>query len=543
MSVRLFFRAGRGFERGLCRVVKSFPKRRVDLKILGAMKTLYLYFAVWISGGAVLAIEILGTRVLGPFYGVSLFLWSALITVALVALSVGYALGGRLADRKATLPRLSCLMAGAGVWLLVLPWLKDPILQMTESIGLRFAVLVTSSLLFVPPLTLLGMVSPFAIRLRVMTLKEVGRTAGDLYAISTIGSVIAALATGFFLIPSFGVRNLMLAIGLVLLATAWLALLIVRRSKAVALTGGLALLACGLLVWRSAEAEPIPGTRPQTIVQSPYGELRVVDQDGARHLLIDGGIHTIVNPSNYESFFPYVHVLDSARHLFADSGELLLIGLGGGSVVKQFAAHGWNIDAIEIDPAVIQLAYQYFGLREAEANVFPMDGRRFLIQSDKQYDLIILDAFGSSSIPFHLVTQEAFGLMAKRLRSGGVLAMNLESVGWRDPLVNSIAATLKTQFTQVLALPMAEPPNTLGNLILLAANRSVELIRELPPSWDRLSNAYHQHHAWDNSFVPDLAGVRVLTDDRNPVDLWAERINLVARQSLHKHFQAGGVGW
>jgi hypothetical protein len=90
---------------------------------------------------------------------------------------------------------------------------------------------------------------------------------------------------------------------------------------------------------------------------------------------------------------------------------------------------------------------------------------------------------------------------------------------------------------------MAEPPNTLGNLILLAANRSLELIRELPPSWDRLSNAYHQHHAWDNGFTPDLAGVPVLTDDRNPVDLWAERINLAARKVLHKHFEAGGLGW
>jgi spermidine synthase len=505
------------------------------------MKALYLYFAVWISGAAVLAIEILGTRVLGPFYGVSLFLWSALITVALVALSVGYAVGGRLADRKATLPRLGCLMAGAGTWLLVLPWLKYPVLQLTEPLGLRLAVLLTASLLFVPPLTLLGMVTPFALRLRVMNLKVVARTAGDLYAVSTMGSVIAALATGFFLIPSFGVRNLTLAIGLVLLATAWLALVIARGSRAIILTGGLALLACGLIIWRSADAEPTPGTDLQALVQSPYGELRVVDKDGARYLLIDGGIHTIISPSSYESFFPYAHVLDSARHLFAESGDMLLIGLGGGSVVKQFATHGWTIDAVEIDPAVIQLAYQHFGLREPEANVFPMDGRRFLIRSEKQYDLIILDAFGSSSIPFHLVTHEAFGLMAKCLRSGGVLAINLESVGWRDPLVNAVAATLKTQFTEVLALPMAEPPNTLGNLILLASHRPLELIHELPPTWDRLSNAYHQNHAWDNSFTPDPAGGPVLTDDRNPVDLWAERINLVARKALHQHFKTGGM--
>jgi spermidine synthase len=505
------------------------------------MKVLYLYFAVWIAGAAVLAIEILGTRVLGPFYGVSVFLWSALITVALVALSVGYAMGGRLADRMATLPRLGLLLAGAGAWMLVLPWLKHPVLAMVEPFGLRFAVLATASLLFVPPLTLLGMVTPFALRLRVLDLKEVGRTAGDLYAISTIGSVIAALATGFFLIPNFGVRNLMLGIGLGLLATAWLAPVLAGRSKTVALALGLALLACGIWLWESAAPNPAHrSAEVRAIVQSPYGELRVVDMDGARYLLIDGGIHTMADPATFEPFHPYVHVLESTRQLFANSGDMLLIGLGGGSVVKQFAANGWNIDAVEIDRAVIRLAYEYFGLRDSESTVFTMDGRRYLIQSNKEHDLIILDAFGSSSIPFHLVTREAFALMAKRLKPGGVLAINLESVGWRDPLVNAVAATLNTQFNEVRALPMAEPPNTLGNLILLASDRRLELLRELPPVWDRLSSAYHQNHAWDNSFIPDL-GVPVLTDDRNPVDLWAERINLVARKALHQHFKSEGM--
>ena len=157
------------------------------------MQNLYLYVIVFVSGAAVLAIELLGTRVLGPFYGVSLFLWSALITVTLVALSVGYAVGGRWADRGPRFASLCYLIAGAGIWLLLLPWLRSPVLQATEPIGLRFAVLAAAFLLFAPPLTLLGMVSPYAIRLRASSLGNVGRTAGDLYALSTIGRVVAAL--------------------------------------------------------------------------------------------------------------------------------------------------------------------------------------------------------------------------------------------------------------------------------------------------------------------------------------------------------------
>ena len=149
------------------------------------MKYLPLHIIVFISGAAVLAIEILGTRILGPFYGVSLFLWSALITVTLIALSIGYWVGGRWADRGARLSRLGVLLAAAGAWLLMIPWIRTPLLAVAEPFGLRLAVLVAAFVLFAPPLTLLGMVSPFAIRLKAESVERVGRTAGDLFAIST----------------------------------------------------------------------------------------------------------------------------------------------------------------------------------------------------------------------------------------------------------------------------------------------------------------------------------------------------------------------
>jgi spermidine synthase len=505
------------------------------------VKNIYPSVLVFVSGAAVLAVELLGTRVLGPFYGVSLFLWSALITVTLLALSVGYAVGGRFADRGPTLARLCYLLLGAGTWLLLLPLFQAPVLRLTEPIGLRFAVLVAAFLLFAPPLTLLGMVSPYAIRLRTSNVDEVGRTAGDLYALSTLGSVLAALLTGFFLIPYVGVSRLTFLVGALLLAVAIVGLLIAKRVKAAGVASVI-LVPVALFSSGAATERADPEHGLLSVEHSPYAELRVVDVENTRYMLIDGGTHTIVDRLSYESYFPYVNVLDVLNQVVDEPGDLLLVGLGGGSVAKLFARQGWEVDAVEIDPVVTEIARRDFGLEESEARVFHDDGRHYLSSTPKTYDVIVLDAFGSSSIPFHLVTRESFALAAACLKPNGILAINIESVGWDDVLVGALAATLEEEFSEVLALPIAEPPDQLGNVVLCASSHKLQLAREIPGTPDRFSSLYDKNHAWDNRFRPDTEGAQVLTDDLNPVDIWSERINRVARAGLHDYF-AEGVSW
>lgn len=513
------------------------------------MKGRYLYVVVFVGGAAVLAIEILGTRILGPFYGVSLFLWSALITVTLVALSAGYAIGGRWADRGATPNGLYYLLVAAGLWTLFVPWLRDPILVVAEPFGLRFAVLVAAFILFAPPLTLLGMVSPYAIRVRASSLSVVGTTAGDLYAISTLGSVVAALLTGFFLIPSVGVNRLTLMTGGMLLITALggLALGLGSRKRQLAALSVVPL--APLALWSLPSDGPDPGQGLLAVEQSPYAEIRVLDTPDkrTRFLVIDGGTHTIVNPSTWESQFPYVAVMGLTRCIVAEPGRMLLIGVGGGSLVKDFAADGWGVDAVEIDPVVVEMARAHFGLTEAEGRVFVMDGRQFLIGHDERYDVIAMDAFGSSSIPFHLVTREVFGLVASRLSSGGVLTINLESHGWDGPVVKAIAATLKPHFREVLALPTQRSREDLGNVVLFASNSRLELRPEINGGrkgrfdCEALYRNPGANLGWNRRFVPDTDGVPVLTDDLNPVDLWSEGTNFVARQDLHSYFSERGL--
>ena len=223
------------------------------------MSSAFLYVVVFVSGAAVLALEILGTRILGPFYGVSLFLWSALITVTLLALSVGYALGGRWADRRALPIRLYYVVASAGLWTLLIPWMRRPVLFIAEPFGLRFAVLVAAFALFFAPLMLLGMVSPYAIKLRARSIDVVGRTAGDLYAVSTVGGVVAALVTGFVLIPNIGVARLTYSVGASLIAVSAVGMFLEwRRENGESGESGDAVTAVVLLVATGAFAWLLP---------------------------------------------------------------------------------------------------------------------------------------------------------------------------------------------------------------------------------------------------------------------------------------------
>ena len=512
------------------------------------MNNRYLHIVVFVCGAAVLCIEILGTRILGPFYGVDIFLWSSLITVTLAALSIGYIVGGRIADTHASVNRLCRMILIAGLWMIAVPWLKHPVLDISEPLGLRAAILLSAFVLFFPPLMLLGTVGPFAIKLKTANLSKVGSISGNLFALSTVGSVLSALATGFFLIPQIGVQRLTLGVGFVLLITAIIGLLSNKKSAITTLTTLIVLPVIGFILLQFAGERPAPEEGLLAIEQSPYAELRVVDTDAGRHLLIDGGIHSLVDTSTWESSLRYTAVMDLPKYFFKSPGTMLLIGLGGGSLVKQYAHASWNVDAVEIDPAVIRLAQTYFNLKPTEGNIYEMDGRRFISTTNNRYDVILLDAFGSSAIPFHLVTKEAFGLIAAHLTTQGIFALNVETIGWNDPIINNLASTLQHVFREVLVLPIEEPPNSFGNIILLASDRKLEPVQEpernvgLDPDW-RYGPSYQKVHAWDNRFTPRTNNTLVFTDDLNSIGLRAGEINLAARKDLHQYFQHTGMSW
>ena len=495
-----------------------------------------LFAIVSLSGGSVLVLEILGTRVLGPFYGVSLFLWSALIAVTLAALACGYALGGRWATRAPSGARLSLALVLAGLWVLGIPWLRDPVVHVCEVFGLRGAMLAAATLLFFPPLALLGVVSPYAIRLGSRTVDEVGRVSGDLFAVSTLASVAAAVMTGFYLIPTLGVNRLLIAVALAL----FLAAAIARAASGV--LGALVVLLAGSALGKIALAHPARVAAPVLAsADSPYARLRVLEWKGLRYLTIDGGVHTIFNAETDEPRQSYVFAAELAADIIPERGRMLLVGLGGGGTAQVFARRGWKVDAVEIDSTVVRMAAQYFRMRPFHANVIVADGRQYLRSTRERYEVIFFDAFGSASIPFHLVTREAYAEARARLAPGGILVLNVETEGWQDPLAHALVATLRTQFRNVVALPTSEPPNALGNIVIMASDRALEVPEEALgdpvmalEDEDEHFRIVARHHAWENRYDPSRG--RVLTDDWNPSDLRAEAINLAARKWLRTQF-------
>jgi spermidine synthase len=324
-----------------------------------------------------------------------------------------------------------------------------------------------------------------------------------------------------------------------LLLAAGLALLAGRRRAPAAATLGLAAAGALLGALPSNLADPSRGLL--TVRESPYAEIRVVDHEDARMLFIDGGLHTLVERPLMRTRYHYVVVMEIPKLLFDEPGSALLVGLGGGSLARSYRQSGWEVDAVEIDREIANVAREYFGLEERDARIHLTDAREYLSRPGTAYDLILLDAFGSSSIPFHLVTREHFALVKSRLAKDGVLAVNVEAHGWDDEIVEALCATLKEQFREVWALPIAEPPDQLGNLILLAADRELDFADGLlGHPQDFLDDEYlhwrviEQNHAWDNRFRPKQGAAPVLTDDRNPVDLWSEAINFEARKALHR---------
>jgi predicted membrane-bound spermidine synthase len=508
---------------------------------------IFLYVIVAVAGASVLALEILGTRILGPHFGVNLYLWSALITVTLAALSAGYLAGGSMADRSASYRRLCLLVGVAGAWIVAIPWMQTPVMGMVSEWEIRAAILSSSVMLFFFPLMVLGAVTPYAIRLTLRAVEDAGRTSGRLFALSTIASVASALLTGFYLIPNLGVFMLTTLLGALLLLCAAIGGMAGGGGGAVVRSVFFAIAAIAATATSPAEHAD-PGHGLIAVRESPYAEIRVFDNPDGRHFLIDRGIHSRVDTSTWRSTLLYTAVMELPRGYFRRPGRMLLIGLGGGSLVRSYTAAGWDVDAVEIDPGVIATAREYFDLDGAGGTIHEMDGRRFLATAGKKYDIVLVDAYGSSAIPFHLITEEAFRLMKSVLADSGVMALNVISLGWRDPLAMDIASTLKVDFRNVLALPMAEPPDRIGNLILLAADRDLEALPEpggnpdLDPEW-RFGPGYAILHAWDNRFAPKTDGLPVLTDDLNRVDLLSARTMLVARREAMAYFRKLNVGW
>jgi spermidine synthase len=497
------------------------------------MAGLTVRIVIFAAGAVLLGLEIAGSRVMAPYVGSSIYVWGSLISVFLIALSGGYLLGGRLADRWPRPPLLGAVLLLAGILLILLPVLAAPVLKsiVARDLGPRLGPFVAASLLFGPPGFILATTSPFAVRLAATDLGSLGSLAGSLYALSTAGNIAGTLVTSFVLIPLLGVRTILLLLGGVLVACALLLVPLRRRTRALVAAGVIGL----LLV---APMRPSPaGVRMVYERDSLYHRIRVVEEDdGARYLVFNrsyqGGMY-LHDPER--SPYRYAEYMHAAWLFQPQIRRALVIGLGAGSIPKQFfrESAGISVDVAELDPAVVEVAKKYFALREDQRlRVFVADGRLFLRRTRTLYDLIVLDAYFAEGIPFHLATREFFALARSHLRPGGVVAANIIGAldGDQSALFRALYRTYAQVFPGLYLFPVGLRPqgrtSRIRTIVLMASSQRGITRRDLTARAERMQNQPGLSTIPLQRIIRDFydrpiatAEVPVLTDDFAPVDI------------------------
>ena len=497
------------------------------------MVQLLLNFVVFISGAVLMSLEIVGSRVLAPNFGSSIFVWGSLISVVMTALSIGYYWGGWLSAREPSYGKLLVLLLIPGILIFFLPFIYPAVNDWIAGVdfGNRLNPLVACSALFLLPGIFLGTISPYAIRLAATQLHTVGSTAGTLYAVSTCGSICGTLLTAFYLIPVLGVSNIIHALGITL---ACLSLVVVPlvRLRGVSLSRAVATVSLALgslnIFWP-------PVTWAKTILQKEtfYHRIRVEEDDEARYMYFDRTLQSAMNLKDPTALRLIYSRYTSLGFAFRpDAKKMLIIGLGGGSIPKKVQKEFPNmeIDAVEIDPEVIKIAKGHFNIKEGKnLRLHALDGRLFLTRTQNQYDIILLDAYFTDAIPFHLTTRQFFELAQKKLTPNGIIVANLISAvtGPSGKIVRAFVRTQRQIFPQTYVFAARRPDNvsldTIQNVIVVATRDKQRLdIKEIVKRAAALDKGLFPDPIQDiavayfDRTVPE--DVPILTDDYAPTD-------------------------
>lgn len=435
-------------------------------------KNFLLLTLVFLCGFATMGIEMAASRLLRPFFGDSILIWANIIGLILIYLTLGYYLGGLWADRDPRAVTLYRIIAIAGFAIGVLPYLARPFLQLAIpalqhfDAGIGFISFAGSLVLFIVPVTLLGCVSPFAIRLSTHAVSSSGATAGKIYALSTFGSILGVFVTVFILFQLLGTRGTFVAFSLALLVGAIAGIIqewkIVRALKYLALLAIIVLLAA---LDSGGVVKAAPGLVAE--IESPYNFIQVIDDpSGWRLLTVNEGqayqsayrADRVLTNGIWDLFLiaPYFSSADAPR-------SLLMIGLAAGTTARAYSlVYGAiPIDGIELDPAIIAAGQNYFAMTQPNLRALADDGRNFLQTRATQYDVIAIDAYRQPYIPFHLTTVEFFRATRAHLTPRGVVAVNAAHTARDYRLVDALAATLRQVFPSVYLIDHPNNANTL----------------------------------------------------------------------------------
>lgn len=503
------------------------------------MRKWFLMLAVFISGMTTLAIELSASRLLGTVYGTSNIVWANIIGLILVYLSAGYFIGGRWADRWPFHHAFYRLIAWAGFTSGLVPIIAQPVLlraaQAVERLqtGLMVGSFLSVLLLFSIPVTLLGCVSPYAIRLAIADREHAGRISGRIYAFSTLGSILGTFLPVLILIPLIGTRKTFLIFSLILMGTALVGLLLEsRRQFLYHLWMPLVIIGLAAITASSPIKESVGQIYE---AESAYNYIQVIERDGVRMLMLNEGqgIHSVYAPGMTATYGTWDYFLAAPYFYPPEVGieveRVGIVGLAAGTIAKQYTQVYGSvpIDGWEIDPGIIAVGRQWFDMTEPNLNAIAQDGRWGVEHSPYRYTVIAVDAYRLPYIPFHLTTVEFFQILREHLSSEGTVVINVGRTPMDRRLIDGMVGTLQEVFESVHVVDVPQTFNTIvfatvqptkpENLVV----NELELLEDDAP--ELLVDVLHRSA---ENLKPTPHSDMVFTDDRAPIEQLTNAIAL-----------------
>jgi len=478
---------------------------------------------VFFSGMSMMAVEMTASRILAPYFGSSLFVWTNIIGIIMIALSVGYYIGGRVGDRYNSESLLYKIVLTAGISISAVPILTRSMLlySMVGANVLSFNIVVGSFIatviMFATPVMLLGFICPYAIRLTAKNLDGIGVASGSIYALSTVGSIIGTFVPALVTIPLLGSMKTMFFFSVLLSS---IALFFLGGRRYVVLAAFVLL----ILLYLPLSVKPTRGLLFEK--ESVHNYIRLKDVGGKVYLVLDEGLGV---PSIYdpEDVFPggyynYAHI----GPLFVDNpSDILILGLACGVVSRGYLPfYNASIDGVELDDEVVEACKEYTDLGRQNISIHIMDGRVFLSRTEKKYDVIFVDVYKSYHIPFHFTTREFFREASDHLKDDGVVLLNL-MVSRRSRVFDLITRTLSSEFSRVYVVPVTEgayDETEAMNFLVLGTENNITL-GELRDKVEKIEDE-ELRSILDNSLgvleVIEKDEGTILSDDNAPIEFY-----------------------
>ncbi len=493
----------------------------------------YLLFTVFISGMTVLAAELAAGRLIGNVFGTSNIVWASIIGLILIYLTVGYFIGGKWADANPTPAAMYRVLAWGAFTLGLVPYVAGPVLKSaatafdTLQVGILGASFIAVLILFILPITLLGTISPYAIRLTVDDTSRAGQTSGQIYAISTLGSFIGTFLPTLVTIPAIGTKNTFLLFSMILLLVALIGLARFANSRETIkhLWMPIVLILAALL----SHQQSIKNNAGQIYeTESAYNYIEVDVQNGYTILRLNEGqgVHSIYHPDTLQHNGPWDQFLVSpyfnANTKPIDIQRVAIVGLAAGTTARQMSAvyDDLPIDGFELDSKIVEVGKTYFGMDLPNLNIVIGDGRLNLDRSPHQYDIIAVDAYRPPYIPAHMTTREFFEICASHLTESGVLTLNSASVPGDRRLINGLATTMATVFPSIYTVDI---PGSLNTMIF--ATKQPTTPEDFAANLLALSQDPNVHPLLISTMTVTYANLKldyetttVFTDDHAPIE-------------------------